>query len=98
MSDTASSFLGGPRTQYLLRCMKTRPVQRARIMFRPDYLDARSPQIQSGDGLRYGRKFRAPEKAPFVRGDNDLPSAYYGPHVDSRKSRRGPSVRIDFSI
>jgi len=41
-------------------------------MFRPDYLDALLPQSQSGDRLRYARKFRAPERAPFVRGDNGV--------------------------
>src|SRR6266513_5534076 len=39
-------------------------METARTMFRPDYLDALSPQSQSGDRLRYARKFRAPEKAP----------------------------------
>src|SRR5436189_1875200 len=74
------SLFREPRTQYFLRCMKTKPVERVRIVFRPDRLDALSPQSQSGDRLRYARKFRAPEKAPFVREDNSLPSAYYGPH------------------
>jgi hypothetical protein len=39
-------------------------------MFRPDHLDALSPQSQSGDRLPYARKFRVPEKAPFVREDS----------------------------
>jgi len=74
------SLFREPRSQYFLHHVETKPVERARIVFHPDHLDARSPQSQSGDRLGYARKFRAPEKAPFVRGDNGLPSAYYGPH------------------